>query len=345
MSTPQPTSGPAPGEKDRSKRRSLTNFVKNIIRTTKSGKKSEAPVAESSTSAAAPGVVSSPIVEASSSSSKPVPEPTRAEPPTVVEEEKKKEKEVVEPIQAPGIPTQLTPAQRARLLAEKHGIEISEEWPFPTRPPPGERVEKPIRMRVRRYCHVCQTAFGSEKTCPSCNHKRCADCPRSPAKSEKQKAKKYKEYDIYDGLTRPNKSGGQDLIHRDIRQRVHYKCHKCQTDFSGAKACSNCNHRLCKLCPREPPRKVKPVTERPKRPLKWTCSECQTPSNTSKKCTSCQHTRCVDCVKEIPKKKKKKAPVAEPTSDTDVPLESQAEPSTIENITSTLAATTLTSGS
>lgn len=68
----------------------------------------------------------------------------------------------------------------ARLLAEKHGIDIPDDWPYATRPPVGERVEKPIRMRVRRYCHECQTAFGSEKVCSNCNHKRCVDCPRSP---------------------------------------------------------------------------------------------------------------------------------------------------------------------
>ncbi|KAF3932248.1 hypothetical protein ABW19_dt0201629 [Dactylella cylindrospora] len=319
MSTPQPsTSTPVVEkvEKDKSKRRSIQRFVSKIIKT---GKKKAEPTESSAAPAPAPEVP-----EASTSAA------ATAEPaPPVAAEIKETPAEA----SASKIPI------GAKQLAEKHGIEITEDWPY-TRPPVGERVEKPIRMRVRRYCHLCETAFGSEKACPSCGHKRCVDCPRSPAaKTDKKKSKtKHKEFDPYEGLTLPRKPGGQDLVHRKIRQRVHYKCHKCETDFAGQKVCGQCSHTRCKKCHREPSRKPKPVEEvKKKKPFKWTCSECDTSGNTGRSCSSCNHSRCVDCVKEIPKRKKPIIPTGA-ASDTDT-----KEEGLIDKVTSALASTSIAS--
>ncbi|KAK6531523.1 hypothetical protein TWF281_008320 [Arthrobotrys megalospora] len=360
MSTPQPTTGGPPVEKDKSKRRSIQRFVSKMIKPTKTKKPvTTEPAPAESSSASAPGPsASTPAAEATpaAKTTEAVPTPTEtAAEPTIEPEETKPEatkpeatKPEAEPKTIPEASTAVGSSKTkpalslgARQLAEKHGIEIPEDWPYAARPPVGERVEKPIRMRVRRYCHVCQTAFGSEKSCPSCGHKRCVDCPRSPPpKTDKKKAKsKAKEYDPYEGLTMPSKTGGQPLVYRKIRQRVHWKCHKCESDFAGQKACPKCTHNRCKKCHREPSRKPTPIEEiKKKKPAKWTCSECSASANITKACASCSHPRCVDCVREVPKKKKKKAvlpPDFASGSDT------AAGHSDIEKVSSALAAATI----
>ncbi|KAK6495457.1 hypothetical protein TWF481_003475 [Arthrobotrys musiformis] len=350
MSTPQPTSGGPPAEKDKSKRRSIQRFVSKLVKPSKSKKHAttEATPAESS-SASAPGPSTSTPAADKTPAEKPAdpvaPVPTEAatttaEPTTEPEEPSKT---IPESSTATAEPSKAKPALSlgARQLAEKHGIEIPEDWPYAARSPVGERIEKPIRMRVRRYCHLCQTAFGSEKTCPSCGHKRCVECPRSPPpKTDKKKSKtKPKEYDPYEGLTMPSKTGGQPLVYRKIRQRVHWKCHKCESDFAGQKTCPKCTHNRCKKCHREPTKKPTPIEEiKRKKPAKWTCSECSASANITKTCASCSHPRCVDCVRELPKKKKKKAvlpPDFASGSDT------AAGQSDIEKVSSALAATTI----
>jgi hypothetical protein len=330
MSTPQTASGSQPVEKDKSKRRSIQRYLSKIIKTGKQGKKTDLSQNPESSSSTAPALATTsevpavipPVAEASKTTDNAASEPK------------------VVPVATEVVAKQTTISIGARQLAEKHGIDIPEDWPYATRPPAGERVEKAIRMRVRRYCHQCQTAFGSEKTCPSCSHKRCVDCPRSPAaKTDKKKTKtKHKEYDPYENLTMPSKTGGQDLVYRKIRQRVHYKCHKCETDFAGQKACGQCSHNRCKKCHREPSKKPKPVEEpKRKRTRKWTCSECSTPSNITRHCTQCNHVKCVKCVPELPKRKK---PVRGEgyASETDTQDQGVSQ-STIDKVTSALAAT------
>ncbi|KAF3207011.1 hypothetical protein TWF106_008861 [Orbilia oligospora] len=348
MSTSQPPTGGPPVEKDKSKRRSIQRFVSKFVKPSKAKKHEPTettPAAESS-SASAPGPsTSAPVAEKTpaTKTTDPVPQSStksNVEPTIKVEEPSKT---IPEATTSTVEPPKTKPALSlgARQLAEKHGIEIPEDWPYAARPPAGERVEKPIRMRVRRYCHVCQTAFGSEKTCPSCAHKRCVECPRSPpSKPDKKKTKTQpKEFDPYEGLTMPSKTGGQPLVYRKIRQRVHWKCHKCESDFAGQKTCPKCTHNRCKKCHREPSRKPTPVEEiKRKKPLKWTCSECSASANITKACASCSHPRCVDCVREVPKKKKKKAvlpPDFASGSDT------AAGQSDIEKVSSALAATTI----
>ncbi|KAF3929624.1 hypothetical protein ABW20_dc0101144 [Dactylellina cionopaga] len=362
MSTPQPTSSTK-----ESRRKSIQRFVSKLIKP--GAKPSKKPVPTAETAAAESSTTSAPVPVASTSAAAATPAaPTSAPPPpptddavitptpiaaAVVTEaaaptEPESESKPIAEASTTAKPVTAQPAALsagARQLAEKHGIEIPEDWPYAVRPPVGERVEKPIRMRVRRYCHICQTAFGSDKSCPSCAHKRCVECPRSPlAKTDKKKTKpKHKEFDPYDGLTLPGKPGGQDLVYRKIRQRVHYKCHKCEADFAGQKTCPSCSHNRCKKCHREPSRKPKPIEEiRRKRPIKWTCSECHHPSNATRACTKCNHPRCVDCVREIPKRKKKKA-VIRPgvTSAVGTKQDVAGDSSDIDKVSSALAATSI----
>ncbi|UNI21953.1 hypothetical protein JDV02_007891 [Purpureocillium takamizusanense] len=170
--------------------------------------------------------------------------------------------------------------QRAKKLAERYGLEFRLwDWMTGAEDDTVLRVDKPIRIRVRRTCHLCDTTFTASEECSGCQHVRCAECPRFPPKrTEAEKAANRERKDAvgrehrdnprivadlyYDGghvvLKRPSRTGGQDLIHRKPRQRVRRTCHECQTLFMPAsKKCEGCGHMRCTDCPRDPPKKDK----------------------------------------------------------------------------------------
>lgn len=73
--------------------------------------------------------------------------------------------------------------QKARSLFAKYGLNmLPGDW-SPYVREDAQRVEKKIRLRVRRTCHLCSTVFGSDKFCKKCEHNRCKKCPRYPPKT------------------------------------------------------------------------------------------------------------------------------------------------------------------
>lgn len=170
---------------------------------------------------------------------------------------------------------------RARVLFAKYGLSLEPgEWQSPA-DMAVQRIDRPVRMRVRRFCHRCQTTFGPDRVCVNCQHVRCKKCPRhgsskcqdssmfqdqvdrpitarvSPTKANQILAKTRAEDKPVSRkeppLTLPSPTGGQDLVHRKPRQRVRRFCHMCQTMYANkSKECANCNHIRCKKCPRDP---------------------------------------------------------------------------------------------
>lgn len=53
---------------------------------------------------------------------------------------------------------------------------------MPSRTGGQDLVRRPVRQRVRRTCHECETLFPTEDTieCINCGHIRCKICPRDP---------------------------------------------------------------------------------------------------------------------------------------------------------------------
>ncbi|RDA95136.1 hypothetical protein CP533_1861 [Ophiocordyceps camponoti-saundersi (nom. inval.)] len=170
--------------------------------------------------------------------------------------------------------------ERAKKLAERYGLEISTSDLIKTSADDTVlRMDKPIRIRVRRTCHRCDTALAASKECPNCQHVRCTKCPRYPPKrteAEKLASREriaviaqalkdnppiiadYSYTDTHIVLKRPSKTGGQDLHHKKPRQRVRRTCHVCQTVFMpGSNKCEGCAHVRCTDCPRDPPKKNK----------------------------------------------------------------------------------------
>jgi hypothetical protein len=168
--------------------------------------------------------------------------------------------------------------ERAKKLGERFGLELTAaEWQPTTSDDTVLRVDKSIRMRVRRTCHKCDTAFTQAKECPNCQHVRCTKCVRYPPKrteaeliasrerraaiikANKENAPIIPDWDL-DGakdkkfvLTRPRRAAGPDLVHKKPRQRVRRTCHECQTLYStGTKTCASCGHVRCTDCPRDP---------------------------------------------------------------------------------------------
>ncbi|KAK4204888.1 hypothetical protein QBC40DRAFT_74451 [Triangularia verruculosa] len=170
-------------------------------------------------------------------------------------------------------------AERAKKLGELYGLELKpSEWH--STEGHALRVEKPIKMRVHRRCHLCNTSFGLGKECPKCKHPKCKACPRVPPKrteaereeSRKKRAAMIKEREAnapiipdWDTspqkkviLRRPAKTGGQDLIHKPPRQRIRRTCCQCEKLISSkTKSCDSCQHTRCTDCPRDPAKKDK----------------------------------------------------------------------------------------
>jgi len=175
--------------------------------------------------------------------------------------------------------------ERAKKLGERFGLELTATDYQPKATSTADdtvlRMDKSIRMRVRRSCHKCDTVFTQAKECPSCQHVRCSQCVRHPPKrteaelqaSRERRAAILKankenapiipdwdyEYNAKDFvLTRPRKTVPGELVHRKPRQRVRRNCHECQTLFAvGVKVCQNCEHVRCTDCPRDPAKKDK----------------------------------------------------------------------------------------
>lgn len=114
--------------------------------------------------------------------------------------------------------------EKARELFAKYGLDLDvDKWVI--RPiDPSRRVEKKIRMRVRRKCHQCQTTMGANKICSNCDHPLCKQCPRYPPKKKKkqpelvgtsveaEKLKAQREYQAQSST--PSKSGGEKVVEK-----------------------------------------------------------------------------------------------------------------------------------
>ncbi|KAL4802361.1 hypothetical protein BDV18DRAFT_147377 [Aspergillus unguis] len=225
--------------------------------------------------------------------------------------------------------------EKARLLFAKYGMTLEPgEWRTAS-DVPVQRVTKPIRMRVRRTCHRCQTSFGPDKVCVNCQHVRCKKCPRHPAAKPKDKqertetalqtivAQKTQSPAKGQQLTIPSRTGGQDLVRRQARQRIRRTCHRCNTTFAPhATECASCRHIRCKNCPRDPPKLDKypdgypgdaeppfeppPRTwKKPRQRVRYTCHSCSSVYRSGEKtCPNCGQHKCAETIRDPPKKQK-----------------------------------------
>ncbi|KAF2494207.1 hypothetical protein BU16DRAFT_67594 [Lophium mytilinum] len=305
---------PAPAASDESneRRRSLGKYVKRMSSVFKRGGSSR-PSAPASTSTATPATA--PATTAAPETTTPA-APASASAPVATYQYNRS----------------AVQQERARALFAKYGLTLeSHEWITPAASN-VQRVEKPIRMRVHRTCHRCETTFGQERVCAKCQHKRCKKCPRYPKKkvigdnkddlvTEQRPKKKML-------LTIKSKTGG-DLVYQPTKQRVRRTCHKCESFFNPptATVCEKCEHVRCTRCPRDPAKlkkwpdgypgdapaedseteldneRPRRMYRRPRQKVRWECEECQTLFvDGASKCEGCGHDRCDTCQRKPPKK-------------------------------------------
>ncbi|KAH7130398.1 hypothetical protein B0J11DRAFT_251420 [Dendryphion nanum] len=125
-----------------------------------------------------------------------------------------------------------------------------------------ERIYQPVKQRIRRSCHKCNTLFipATSTTCEQCSHVRCTKCPREPAKLAKWPHG-------YPGDVEPDSDNEVDYekdlelvrrIWRKPRTRVRWECEECQAHFiEGQPQCPGCGHERCEKCTRTPAKKAK----------------------------------------------------------------------------------------
>ncbi|PWY84853.1 hypothetical protein BO70DRAFT_361245 [Aspergillus heteromorphus CBS 117.55] len=202
--------------------------------------------------------------------------------------------------------------EKARALFAKYGMKIEPgEWQSGDMT--VQRVVRPIRMRVRRTCHRCETMFGPDKVCVNCQHARCKSCPRyPPAKSSEnrefrdhrqhteaalqaivaQKAAAPVQKTQEPALAEASPTGSQE-VQAPVRPIVRRTCHRCSTPFEpDTTECGTCKHLRCTMCPREPPKMTRhplaypgegdvmeprPRTwKKPRQRVRYRCHQCTT---------------------------------------------------------------------
>lgn len=122
------------------------------------------------------------------------------------------------------------------------------------------------RMRVRRYCHVCESLIHSHakqsRTCEQCNHKRCADCPRYPSVLYPPPIFPVRLFLIFSRDNKKSYPYGYPNDEPGSKFKGVFACHECKTKFhpeaEDGSQCSKCSHEKCAECPRVKPRRVEP---------------------------------------------------------------------------------------
>ncbi|RHZ74006.1 hypothetical protein CDV55_108902 [Aspergillus turcosus] len=199
--------------------------------------------------------------------------------------------------------------EKTRALFAKYGLTLEPgEWKMRS-DITVQRVAKPIRMRVRRTCHRCETTFGPDKVCVNCQHVRCTKCPRHTSAKPKDQAQnaletiraaqghgppRHMSNELQVAI--PSRTGGQDLVRKPIRQRVRRTCHRSKP------------HKY----PDGYPGDAEPLSDLPARTWKkprlrvrYTCHKCSTmyrPGETT--CSNCGQEKGPETIRDPPKKHK-----------------------------------------
>ncbi|KAK3948145.1 hypothetical protein QBC32DRAFT_222637 [Pseudoneurospora amorphoporcata] len=160
--------------------------------------------------------------------------------------------------QCPRIPSKKTEAEReesrkkrAQIIKERaENAPIIPDWNpkqrekdlvlrRPAKTGAQDLVHKKPRQRVRRTCCGCKTLFTSGvKTCQSCQHVRCTDCPRDPSKKDKY----------------PYGYPGD----QPSRRQAHFECKACNNTFVSEPNVTTCPMCFNRNTERLAPKRVEP---------------------------------------------------------------------------------------
>ncbi|KAH8201279.1 hypothetical protein TruAng_004523 [Truncatella angustata] len=194
--------------------------------------------------------------------------------------------------------------ERARRLGSSYGVEIApSEWQSVE----GDvyRVEKPVRSGSRKK----ESSPGAQEEASQKQDEFAAIVPH---------------YGMAEPIvvTRPSKTGGQPLVHKQTRMRIRRNCHRCNTTFtSSTRVCQSCGHRRCDDCPKNTRKTKKYPYGYPgdvpgeSSPAFYECHECEEifppDAENGVACENCAHQKCSGC----PRARRRRV---EPGADPDV---------------------------
>lgn len=255
-----------------------------------------------------------------------------------------------------------TKKSRAQALFGRYGLEVDPEGHFAEDAPDegsrfARRVTKPAKVRVHHHCHRCTMAIGSNGICIACGHRRCWRCdrwphhrPESGSRSSQDTGRSRRSIpsprlsptrtetlDVWlaNPRARPQTSRTLSSIFTrgDVFSTRHVRrlCHQCHSPFIWTETrCQDCNHRLCKECPRDPPPSpprsgstrisLSPlpppqshvrerVMKKPRVRVRYTCELCQTVfEEGNRRCSNCGHARCHSCSRYPPRTDSQRGP-------------------------------------
>ena len=199
--------------------------------------------------------------------------------------------------------------ERAHKLFEKYGLKYE---PRSTSTEVGSldeirRVEKPIRIRIHWTCHDCNASFGCTKTCTSCGHWRCRQCPRSPAKRVREMLETTRQQQEQEeqSLAAPSEQEGIEGVptvtgtpndSSNVIVSDHPQPARLEVDDIQVEEESDLSENQYVV--QQGPRSGIQLVLRPKTQIaRRTCHECQThftPANRTE-CQNCGHIRCNLC--------------------------------------------------
>ena len=206
---------------------------------------------------------------------------------------------------------------RAQKLFAKYGIKYEpSNIPAESRSSDDvRRIEKPIRIRIHWTCHECKTSFAVSRTCTNCGHRRCRDCPRSPAKRVREvmeTAQQQKEQDKQpptepkkqrQTMTVPPAASCESTSSPPVLQTAESLESEHEDTRTSEDAEAIDNQYLIQHTPRSEMQLIlRPMAQIVQR----TCHECQThfKSALETECRKCGHTKCNLCPRDPPNRER-----------------------------------------
>jgi len=118
-----------------------------------------------------------------------------------------------------------------------------------------ELAHQPTKQRIRRTCHKCETLFSpsTATVCDGCQHVRCTNCPREPAKLSKWPAGYPGDVEADSDAEMEKQLDTLRRTWRKPRIRVRWQCEKCCSLYLNySRFCPGCGHERCDQCTRSP---------------------------------------------------------------------------------------------
>ena len=204
--------------------------------------------------------------------------------------------------------------ERSRHLSAKYGIELIEsEWARPVREQ-VLRVERPIRMRIRYWCHLCNTLYTNTRVCSQCAHQRCNRCEREPPRRTTPRFRLADAARTNYVLSAENAYGSSIGEHvsnttPSMSQSSSSIPFVPQTYASGRRELDHRTEGVQNLQQEAvtSPDRLEPHSRRINKRLRvrvhYTCHECQNSLQPKESnCSTCGHKRCKDCPRNPPRR-------------------------------------------